>query len=131
MSRIRSLTCIEVRGRSTRCGSNDVSRVFWERVISTYTGGEYEKARQFSDGFDRQFITFDNSHASVSSVPHRRLPSHQRFRLWHCTPKTRTYLLFRGRPTTLITSAEHYGAVMNQDFDLSPISTRWRRASST
>ncbi|HVF86503.1 MAG TPA: PA14 domain-containing protein, partial [Pyrinomonadaceae bacterium] len=27
------------------------------------------------------------------------------------------YFLFRGRPTILITSAEHYGAVMNLDFD--------------
>ena len=27
------------------------------------------------------------------------------------------YFLFRGKPTILITSAEHYGAVMNLDFD--------------
>jgi len=27
------------------------------------------------------------------------------------------YFLFRGRPTVLITSTEHYGAVMNMDFD--------------
>lgn len=32
-------------------------------------------------------------------------------------PDNPHYLLFRGRPTTLITSAEHYGAVMNRDFD--------------
>lgn len=42
--------------------SNDISRVFWERAISDYTGGAYEKRRQFADGFDRQFITFDNTH---------------------------------------------------------------------
>ena len=27
------------------------------------------------------------------------------------------YFLFRGEPTVLITSAEHYGAVLNADFD--------------
>src|SRR3972149_854329 len=27
------------------------------------------------------------------------------------------YLLFRGKPTVLITSGEHYGAVLNLDFD--------------
>jgi hypothetical protein len=28
------------------------------------------------------------------------------------------YFLFRGKPTVLITSAEHYGAVLNRDFDI-------------
>ncbi|MCL5669963.1 MAG: hypothetical protein M1423_01470 [Acidobacteria bacterium] len=32
-------------------------------------------------------------------------------------PENPHYFLFRGRPTVLITSAEHYGAVMNLDFD--------------
>jgi hypothetical protein len=32
-------------------------------------------------------------------------------------PKNGHYLLFRGKPTILITSGEHYGAVMNLDFD--------------
>jgi len=32
-------------------------------------------------------------------------------------PKNPHYLLFRGRPTILIGSTEHYGAVMNLDFD--------------
>lgn len=32
-------------------------------------------------------------------------------------PDNPHYFLFRGRPTILITSAEHYGAVMNLDFD--------------
>jgi len=27
------------------------------------------------------------------------------------------YFLFRGKPTVLIASGEHYGAVLNQDFD--------------
>ena len=27
------------------------------------------------------------------------------------------YFLFRGKPTVLITSGEHYGAVLNLDFD--------------
>ncbi|MCJ7550183.1 MAG: hypothetical protein MUQ30_10940, partial [Anaerolineae bacterium] len=35
-------------------------------------------------------------------------------------PQNPHYLLFRGKPTTLITSAEHYGAVMNRDFDAIP-----------
>ncbi|MBI1373951.1 MAG: hypothetical protein GC159_14605 [Phycisphaera sp.] len=32
-------------------------------------------------------------------------------------PDNPHYFLFRGRPTVLITSAEHYGAVLNLDFD--------------
>lgn len=32
-------------------------------------------------------------------------------------PENPHYFLFRGRPTTLITSGEHYGAVLNLDFD--------------
>jgi hypothetical protein len=32
-------------------------------------------------------------------------------------PANSRYYLFRNRPTILITSAEHYGAVMNMDFD--------------
>ena len=32
-------------------------------------------------------------------------------------PDNPHYFLFRGQPTVLITSAEHYGAVLNADFD--------------
>ena len=32
-------------------------------------------------------------------------------------PDNRHYFLYQGRPTVLITSAEHYGAVINKDFD--------------
>ncbi len=32
-------------------------------------------------------------------------------------PQNPHYLLFRGKPTVLITSGEHYGAVLNGDFD--------------
>jgi len=32
-------------------------------------------------------------------------------------PDNPKYLLFRGEPTVLITSGEHYGAVLNRDFD--------------
>src|SRR5262245_30340822 len=32
-------------------------------------------------------------------------------------PDNPHYFLFRGRPTVLITSGEHYGAVLNVDFD--------------
>ena len=35
-------------------------------------------------------------------------------------PQNPHYLLFRGRPTVLVTSAEHYGAVLNLDFDYVP-----------
>ena len=35
-------------------------------------------------------------------------------------PDNHRYLLFRGRPTVLITSGEHYGAVVNADFDFVP-----------
>ena len=41
--------------------SNDVSRFFWEDVISEYTANGYEKRRQHKDGADRQCIYFDNS----------------------------------------------------------------------
>jgi hypothetical protein len=32
-------------------------------------------------------------------------------------PENPHYFLFRGRPTVLVTSGEHYGAVLNRDFD--------------
>ncbi len=32
-------------------------------------------------------------------------------------PQNPHYLLFRGKPAVLITSGEHYGAVLNRDFD--------------
>ena len=32
-------------------------------------------------------------------------------------PENTHYFLFAGRPTVLITSGEHYGAVLNRDFD--------------
>lgn len=35
-------------------------------------------------------------------------------------PQNGHYFLFRGQPTVLITSAEHYGAVVNLDFDYIP-----------
>jgi len=35
-------------------------------------------------------------------------------------PENPRYFLFRGKPTVLITSGEHYGAVLNQDFDYIP-----------
>ena len=35
-------------------------------------------------------------------------------------PANPHYFLFRGKPTVLITSAEHYGAVLNGDFDAIP-----------
>ena len=35
-------------------------------------------------------------------------------------PENPRYFLFRGQPTVLVTSAEHYGAVLNADFDYLP-----------
>ncbi|MHB1036393.1 MAG: hypothetical protein ACYC35_17120 [Pirellulales bacterium] len=35
-------------------------------------------------------------------------------------PDNPHYLLFRGKPTILVTSTEHYGAVLNMDFDYVP-----------
>jgi hypothetical protein len=35
-------------------------------------------------------------------------------------PDNPHYLLFRGKPTILLTSGEHYGAVLNRDFDYRP-----------
>ncbi|MCJ7504532.1 MAG: hypothetical protein MUP80_15950, partial [Acidobacteriia bacterium] len=32
-------------------------------------------------------------------------------------PENPHYFIFQGKPTVLITSAEHYGAVVNKDFD--------------
>ncbi len=32
-------------------------------------------------------------------------------------PDNPRYFLFRGEPTVLVTSGEHYGAVLNRDFD--------------
>jgi len=32
-------------------------------------------------------------------------------------PENHHYFLFRGKPTVIITSGEHYGAVLNLDFD--------------
>ena len=39
---------------------------------------------------------------------------------FHLHPENPHYFLFRGQATLLITSAEHYGAVLNADFDYRP-----------
>lgn len=44
-------------------------------------------------------------------MPHTPLSRH---------PDNPHYFLFRGKPTVLITSGEHYGAVLNRDFDYVP-----------
>ncbi|MEI4884301.1 hypothetical protein, partial [Klebsiella pneumoniae] len=38
----------------------------------------------------------------------------------HLHPDNPRYFEFRGRPTFLLTSTEHYGAVLNLDFDYVP-----------
>lgn len=35
-------------------------------------------------------------------------------------PQNPRYFLFQGKPTILVTSGEHYGAVLNRDFDFNP-----------
>src|SRR5215469_3987995 len=35
-------------------------------------------------------------------------------------PENPHYFLFRGKPAVLVTSTEHYGAVLNRDFDYVP-----------
>lgn len=57
--------------------------------------------------------TSSRSGFAVQQVP----PSKQPIALH---PKNPHYFLFRGKPTVLITSAEHYGAVLNLDFDFEP-----------
>src|ERR1041384_2548892 len=47
-------------------------------------------------------------HCSVAISAPRPLSVH---------PENPHYFLFRGKPTTIITSGEHYGAVLNLDFD--------------
>ena len=47
----------------------------------------------------------------VAAVPPQPLQLH---------PENPHYFLFRGKPTVLITSGEHYGAVLNLDFDFRP-----------
>jgi len=47
-------------------------------------------------------------------------PAHQRAphsAMLSVDPANPHYLLFQGRPTVLVTSGEHYGAVINEDFD--------------
>src|SRR6266571_2028030 len=53
-------------------------------------------------GLALAFLAF---HASAAKAP---LSLH---------PDNPHYFLFRGKPTVLITSGEHYGAVLNLDFD--------------
>src|SRR5882724_2766281 len=45
---------------------------------------------------------------SLSAQQHKPIRLH---------PENPHYFLFRGKPTVLITSAEHYGAVLNPDFN--------------
>ena len=46
-------------------------------------------------------------------------------------PDNPHYFLWRGKPTVLITSGEHYGAVMNLDFDYVRYLDELRPAGST
>ena len=47
-------------------------------------------------------------------------------------PANQRYFEFRGEPTVLVTSGEHYGAVLNLDFDfVRYLDATCRRAAST
>ncbi len=47
-------------------------------------------------------------------------PSKQTAQTLSAHPQSSRCFLFRGKPTVLITAAEHYGAVMNREFDYVP-----------
>jgi len=53
----------------------------------------------------------------LAAVGAAATPSHEPLRLHPDNPH---YFLWRGKPTVLITSGEHYGAVLNLDFDYGP-----------
>jgi hypothetical protein len=55
--------------------------------------------------------------ASNSSARARRIAKAPSASAIQLHPENPHYFLFRGRPTLLITSGEHYGAVLNLDFD--------------
>ena len=43
-------------------GANEPSKIFWEKVIGTYTHGHFKKQTIPSEDGEEQVITFDNSH---------------------------------------------------------------------
>lgn len=53
--------------------------------------------------------------ALISWQCQNRLP--QKNDILHLHPENPNYFLYKGKPTILVTSGEHYGAVMNADFD--------------
>ncbi|MBL7969116.1 MAG: hypothetical protein JNK09_19095 [Prolixibacteraceae bacterium] len=53
--------------------------------------------------------------ALISWQCQNRLP--QKNNILHLHPENPNYFLYKGKPTILVTSGEHYGAVMNADFD--------------
>jgi PA14 domain-containing protein len=62
-----------------------------------------------ASGFARTLVVLTAVNATlVSAATAKPLSLH---------PENPHYFLFRGKPTVLITSAEHYGAVLNLDFD--------------
>ena len=61
--------------------------------------------------------------SALAAAPERPLALH---------PENPHYFLFRGKPAVLITSGEHYGAVLNLDFDYRPyLDELQARAAST
>jgi hypothetical protein len=58
--------------------------------------------------FRAVFLTLVLVHSGLAGEQNKPLALH---------PDNPHYLLFRGKPTMLITSGEHYGAVLNLDFD--------------
>lgn len=59
-------------------------------------------------GFGMRFVTYGQTPNEISSSPGHVFSLH---------PGNQRCFLYRGKPMKILTSAEHYGAVMNTDFD--------------
>ena len=63
----------------------------------------------------REFLA--STLASVAALAERELPRKPNSEPLRLHPGNPHYFLWRGKPTVLITAGEHYGAVLNRDFD--------------
>jgi hypothetical protein len=64
-----------------------------------------------------RFVVATLTGAAIIGLSNANLPGQERRAPIALHPDNPHYFHWRGRPTILITSAEHYGAVMNLDFD--------------
>src|SRR4026208_1904540 len=63
----------------------------------------------------REFLA--STLASVAALADRELPRKPDSEPLRLHPQNPHYFLWRGKPTVLITAGEHYGAVLNLDFE--------------